>query len=92
MRLRYQFIVRNVSGQPVAVAVGKDNEKFNGMVKLNPSGEVIFKMLSGGDITLDEIIARFAAQFGITEEMARPSVTAFVDQLRKNELLEEETV
>lgn len=89
MRLRYQFVVRNVSGRPVAVAVGKDNEKFNGMVKLNPSGEVIFKMLGEDDITLDEIVARFAQQFSISEETARPSVMAFVDQLRQNGLLEE---
>lgn len=92
MRLRYKFVVRNVSGKPVAVAVGQDNERFNGMIKLNPSGEVIFKMLMLGTLSSDEIVAQFAQQFGISEETARPSVTAFVDQLRKNELLEEETV
>ena len=37
MKLRYKFVVRNVSGKPVAVAVGQDNEKFNGMIKLNCS-------------------------------------------------------
>lgn len=38
MKLKYKFVVRNVSGKPVAVAVGQDNERFNGMIKLNPSG------------------------------------------------------
>lgn len=89
MKLKYKFVVRNVSGKPVAVAVGQDNEKFNGMIKLNPSGEVIFKMLGEGDITLDEIVARFAQKFAISEEKARSSVMAFVDQLRQNGLLEE---
>ena len=89
MKLKYKFVVRNVSGKPVAVAVGQDNEKFNGMIKLNPSGEVIFKMLGEGDITLDEIVVRFAQRFNISEEKARSSVMAFVDQLRQNGLLEE---
>ena len=89
MKLKYKFVVRNVSGKPVAVAVGQDNEKFNGMIKLNPSGEVIFKMLGEGDITLDEIVVRFAQRFSISEEKARSSVLAFVDQLRQNGLLEE---
>lgn len=89
MKLKYKFVVRNVSGKPVAVAVGQDNEKFNGMIKLNPSGEVIFKMLGEGDITLDEIVVRFAQRFSISEEKARSSVMAFVDQLRQNGLLEE---
>ena len=89
MKLKYKCVVRNVSGKPVAVAVGQDNEKFNGMIKLNPSGEVIFKMLGEGDITLDEIVVRFAQRFSISEEKARSSVLAFVDQLRQNGLLEE---
>jgi hypothetical protein len=46
MKLKYRFIVRNVGGKLVAVAVGTDNEKFNGMVKLNANGEMIFKMLN----------------------------------------------
>ncbi len=89
MKLKYTFVVRNVSGKPVAVAVGQDNERFNGMIKLNPSGEVIFKMLIHGMPSCDEIVARFAQQFGISEETARPSVLAFIDQLRENDLLEE---
>jgi hypothetical protein len=89
MKLRYKFVVRNVSGKPVAVAVGQDNERFNGMIKLNAGGEVIFKMLILGNLSSDEIVARFAAEFGISEDTARPSVLAFLDQLRKNDLLDE---
>lgn len=87
MKLRYKFVVQNVSGKPVAVAVGRDNEKFNGMIKLNTSGEAIFKMLSEGDYTQEEILSRFASHFGVTEETAKPSVLAFIDQLRQNGLL-----
>ena len=91
MKLRYKFVVRNVSGKPVAVAVGQDNERFNGMIKLNPSGEVIFQMLIQGVSSAEEIVTRFTQRFDITEETARPSVLAFLEQLRKNGLLEEET-
>ncbi len=89
MKLKYKFIVRNVAGNPVAVAVGLDNERFNGMIKLNPSGEVIFQMLNEEDISLDAITARFAARFGIAEETAKPAVLDFLNYLRQNEMLEE---
>lgn len=89
MKLKYRFIVRNVSGKPVAVAVGQDNKKFNGMIKLNTSGEVIFKFLSAGDISMEDLLAGFAAQFRVAEETAKPAVTAFLDQLRAAGLLEE---
>lgn len=88
MKLKYNFIIQNVSGKPVAVAVGQDNEKFNGMIKLNDSGKLIFQLL-GSDATEEEILSRFAAEFGVTVESISPAVLAFIDQLRKNGLLVE---
>lgn len=87
MKLRYKFVVQNVSGRPVAVTVGQDNGKFNGMIKLNESGELVFKLLSSEDLTEEEIIARFAAQYGVTAESIKPDVLAFIAQLRQNDLL-----
>lgn len=89
MKLKYKFIVQNVSGKPVAVAVGKDNAKFNGMIKLNDSGEQIFRLLIDGYDTQEEILCRFAAHYGVTEESVRPAVLAFIDQLRQSGLLTE---
>lgn len=88
MKLKYRFVVESINGGTIAAAVGRDNERFHGMIKLNASGEVIFKMLQE-DCTEADIVSRFAEHFGITEEMARPSVTAFLDELRKSGLLEE---
>ena len=89
MRLKYRFIVRNVGGKPVAVAVGQDNKKFSGMIKLNASGEMIFKQLSTADMSQEELLARFAAEFDISEETAKPAVLGFLSQLRENGLLDE---
>lgn len=88
MKLRYQFVVQNVSGKPVAVAVGQDNEKFNGMIKLNTAGELIFDLLAQ-DCTQEELLSRFADHFGVSVETVKPDVLAFVDQLRQNDLLSE---
>ncbi len=88
MKLKYKFVVRNISGKPVAVAVGQDNERFNGMIKLNDSGKAIFEILGEGDITQEALVSRFAAQFGIDEETARPAVVRFLDHLRENELID----
>jgi hypothetical protein len=48
---------------------------------------MIFKLLSEGDYTEGEILSQFAAEFAIAEETAKPSVLAFIDQLRQNGLL-----
>ena len=63
MKLKYQFVVSKFGGKPVAVAVGRDNACFNGMIKLNDGGEVLFKLLNEGDITQEELLSRFASHF-----------------------------
>jgi hypothetical protein len=89
MKLKYRFIVRNVGGKLVAVAVGTDNEKFNGMVKLNANGEMIFKMLNEGEVTLEQIVDRVVDTYGVERAEATAAVMNFVNYLRDNGLLEE---
>lgn len=89
MKLKYKFVVSKLGGKPVAVAVGQDNERFNGMINLNAGGEVIFSLLNQGEITQEELLSRFAAHFGITEETAKPAVLRFLEELRQGGLLEE---
>lgn len=89
MRLKYQFVVRKVGAKIIAVAVGKDNERFNGMVKLNTSGEFIFNILNKSNASESQIAFAFSAQYGITEEQAKVVVVPFLDYLRQRELLVE---
>lgn len=89
MKLKFQFVLSKLGEKTVAVAVGRDNERFNGMINLNAGGEVLFSLLSQGDITREELLSRFAAHFGITEETAEPAVLRFLEELRQGGLLEE---
>ena len=89
MKLKYQFVFQKVGGKAVAVAVGQDSQKFHGMIKLNESGEHIFKLLSSGDLTQEQLLEQFAQHFGVTVENIQQDVLEFVDQLRQNDLLSE---
>ena len=89
MKLKYKFVVQNVRGSTVAVAVGQDNGKFNGMIKLNDSGEQVFQLLNSADLTEEELLTRIAAQRGTTVEAIKPAVLAFIDQFRQSDLLTE---
>ena len=89
MKLKYNFVIRNVAGAPVAVAVGDGSENFNGMVKLNGSGEFIFNMLKN-ECTLNDIVAAVIANFdGIDSDRATEDVGNFIAYLRDSGLIEE---
>ena len=45
MKLKYDFIIQKVGDTQVAVPAGDDVNRFSGIIKLNSTGAVIFKML-----------------------------------------------
>ncbi len=87
MKLKYKFVIRQVGGQAVAVAVGKDNEQFNGMIKLNQSGEFIFKLLNNDSYSLEQIISALTQEYNVDFETAKSTVTQFTEDLKQNGLI-----
>lgn len=88
MKLKYNFVVRQIGGKAVAVAVGKDNAKFNGMIKLNKTGELIFDCLKN-DTTVEEITDKLCSKFNAESDIARKDVESYLNELRKADLIEE---
>ncbi len=89
MKLKYKFIVREIDGTHVAVAVGKDNENFNGMIKLNKSGAVIFKLLNESHVSIADIVKALTSVYDISEEKAEQTAKNFIEQFKKYELIVE---
>lgn len=89
MKLKYNFVVRKVNNRAVAVAVGEDCTKFNGMVKLNPTGEFVFNMLNSGETTMADIVAAVISKYDVDEKTATDAVSVYVDSLRNSGLIVE---
>lgn len=88
MKLKYNFVVRQIGGKSVAVAVGEDNAKFNGMIKLNATGEMVFDCLKS-DTTVDEIANKLSKRFSVDKNIAVADVTKYIDKLRTAGLIKE---
>ncbi len=87
MKLKYSFVLREVAGKSVAVAVGQDNAKFHGMVKMNHSGAFVFRMLQKGVKDVGEIIEAAMKEYAVSKQDAEPLVMDFVEQMRRGDLL-----
>lgn len=87
MKLRYNFIIQDVGGKPIAVATDKKEDSFNGMVKLNSSGRFIFEQLQKYD-SLEEIVILLAQKYNIPKEEAQADVTEFITYLADCGLIE----
>ena len=45
MKLKYEFVIKEIAGNKVAVAVGKDHMAFSGMINLNETAAFFFNSL-----------------------------------------------
>lgn len=89
MKLKYRFVVREVAGQFVAVAVGTDNGKFNGMVKLNATGAFLMELLNSREYSREELLSAMLDRYEVTEQRAKDNLDAFLKILLDGKLLEE---
>lgn len=86
MKLKGNFILRQVVGEWIAVPVGETTLKVGGMIVLNPVSRVIWQVLDSG-ADMDAIVQAVTDQFDVTEDEARSDVAAFIQQMRAENLI-----
>lgn len=62
MKLKYNFVVQEVAGLYMAVAVGDKANEFSGVINLNDTAKFIFELIQQG-LSEDEIISRLMVEY-----------------------------
>lgn len=88
MKLRGEFVVRQVMDSIVAIPVGNTALQLNGMILLNPVSQVIWQCLEQ-PTELDAIVAAVTDEFEVSAGEARTDILEFLDSLRNAQLLDE---
>ena len=86
MKLKYQFAVEELAGNYAAVAVEAGAAEFNGMLRMNEVGKVIFEALRE-ETTREEIVGELKKQFLGDEKDMHREVDAFTAKLAEAGLL-----
>lgn len=86
MKIKDGFILREVAGSYLVVAVGARVKDFNGMINLNETGAFLWKLLEKG-ATEEEAVAELLKEYDVDEETAKADVKAFVSKLTEAGLL-----
>lgn len=88
MKIKDGFVVRDLAGQSIVVALGEASKTFNGMIKLNDTGRLIWDMLAEGK-SKEEIVDRFTAEYDVERDIADRDVSAFIETLQGADILEQ---
>lgn len=87
MKIKKGFMLREVAGNYVVVAVGEASKNFNGVINLNESGAFLWKKLADG-IEESELVKELLNEYEVSEEIANNDVKTFVKKLKEADILE----
>ena len=88
MKIREGFVVKELAGQYVVVALGQASKIFNGIIKLNDSAQFIWEKLAVGAEKEDVVNALLEEYEGVDRETAEKDFDNFVNQLKGANILE----
>lgn len=89
MKIKDGFVLEEVGGDFLAVAVGDRAGDFSGMVRMNGTGAFLWNKLSERDMSRRELIDSVLSEYEVDEARVTADVIAFEEKLRSNGILEE---
>lgn len=88
MKVKSDFILREVAGSYVVVPVNDLTMDFNGMINLNETGAFLFELLQKG-AEKSELISRMLEEYEVTAEKAEADIDKFIQKLKDADVLEQ---
>lgn len=82
MKVKSDYLLRDVGSQHLVVPVGKETRSFRGFVRLNDTGAYLWGLLKQ-DMTPEGLVDALVQRYGVDEEHARTDVDAFLRQISK---------
>ncbi len=87
MKIKDGFILRQVAGSYIVIAVGGDSVDFNGMITVNETGAFLWEKLTEG-ATEAELLGAMLDEYEVDEATAKADIAEFLNLLEDGKLLE----
>ena len=81
MKIKDGFVLEEVAGSFIAVALGKEAQNFNGFVKMNSTGAFVWNLLAKESQTEDSLVSALLESYEVDEKTARADVKALLSKL-----------
>ena len=87
MKIKKGYILREVAGNYIVVAVGEAVKNFNGIINLNETGAFLWKRLEEG-ATEEQLKTALLEEYDVEEQIAENDIKAFISKLTEKGLLD----
>jgi len=80
MKIKKGFELREVCGEHIIVAYGKENIDFNKVISLNESATYLWKAVVDKEFTADTLASLLCAEYEVDAETAKRDAQALLDE------------
>jgi hypothetical protein len=80
MKIKKDFVLRQVLGALMVMPLGEQSQKLGGMMTLTESGAILWKALEQG-CDMDALTKALTDEYDVTEARARADAEKFVEKL-----------
>lgn len=87
MKIKKDYVLREVAGTHVVLPFGRANLSLNGMLTLNETAVVLWRMLEN-DTSCDQMVAALTKEYMVSTEDAGKDVEEFISTLKQINCLE----
>lgn len=87
MKIKDGFILREVAGSFIVVAVGDRVKEFNGVINLNDTGAFIWKTMEK-DVSEEDVVEALKKEYDVSEEVAKDGVNKFITKMKEAKLFQ----
>lgn len=89
MKIKSGFVLEEVGGSYLAVAVGERAATFSALVKLNGTGAFLWNLMKDKDVSREELLENIMSTYeGVSRERALADIIAFETKLRDGGIIE----
>lgn len=83
MKIKEGFIIKKLGTGYVVVTVGQASKDFNGMIRLNPAGEFLWKSIQDGKGSKDKLVEAMLDRYDDLDEVtARADLDEFLESVK----------
>lgn len=80
MKAKTGFNLRNVCGEQVIVAEGRENIDFSNIISMNETSAYLWNAIQGKDFTVDDLVEMLTQEYDVDEQTARKDAQALAKQ------------
>ena len=87
MKIKENYVMREVAGQAIVIAIGEESERFKGMINLNRTGRDVWLYMEKG-LDSDEIAKKISEKYEVDLNVAKHDIESMIYRLYKAGVLE----